>query len=134
MPTIPSFLTQGSPDAVHPHAVHSVVLPHWIDPVDAFDRLYSGSTYAVWLDAGAGATTGMSYLAAAHGGSRLVTASARAGTVTCTRPLRDAESPVTTRGTIFDFLRAELPRTAPSASASASGDRKSTRLNSSHWE
>ena len=116
---IPSLLSPGSPDAVQ-----TVLLPHWIDPAAAFDLLYSGSSFAVWLDAGAGATTGMSYLAAAHDASRVVTASARAGTVTCTRPLRDAEAPVTTPGTIFDFLRAELPpSTEPAASAPGTGFR-----------
>ena len=126
---IPSLLSPGSPDAVQ-----TVLLPHWIDPAAAFDLLYSGSSFAVWLDAGAGATTGMSYLAAAHDASRVVTASARAGTVTCARPLRDAEAPVITPGTIFDFLRTELlPSNEPAASAAASAPGTGFRLGWVGW-
>ncbi|TFB98224.1 anthranilate synthase component I family protein [Cryobacterium adonitolivorans] len=93
------------------------MLSHWLDPADAFDALCAESPYAVWLDAGAGATTGTSYLADAHHGSRFATASARAGTVTCFRPLDPATAPVTTVGTIFDFLRFEAGSTGGSGSA-----------------
>ncbi|TFD91781.1 anthranilate synthase component I family protein [Cryobacterium lactosi] len=82
-------------------------MPQWLDPADVFDLLHAESPYAVWLDAGAGAHTGISYLAAAHHGSRVVTASARTNAVTCSRPMDPSAAPVTVAGTIFDFLRSE---------------------------
>ncbi|QYF75368.1 anthranilate synthase component I family protein [Cryobacterium sp. PAMC25264] len=99
-------------------------LQHWIDPAVAFDLLYGRSSHAVWLDAGAGATTGVSYLAAAHAGSRFVTASAGAGTVTCSRPLDPTDAPRTTSAGIFDFLRADLvtARAAQGSAPGATGD------------
>ena len=121
MPTTPSQPDRGLPvhsRAPHSGAPRSAQLPHWLDPADAFDLLHSQSPYAVWLDAGAGASTGVSYLAAAHPGSRFVTASARAGTVTCSRPMDPATAPVTSVGSIFDFLRSE-------AGNAGEGDRKS---------
>ena len=119
MPTTPSLPDRGLP--VRSGKLRSVPLPHWLDPADAFDLLHSQSPYAVWLDAGAGASTGVSYLAAAHRGSRFVTASTRAGTVTCSRPMDPVTAPVTTNGTIFDFLRSE-PGNAGAASADARDD------------
>ncbi|MGY4856700.1 anthranilate synthase component I family protein [Cryobacterium sp. AP23] len=95
-------------------------LPHWIEPAAAFDELYAGSRYSVWLDAGAGATTGMSYLAGAYEGSWVVTASARAGTVTRFRPLASTDTVVTTTGTVFDLLRAEADA-SPTGSTPAGG-------------
>lgn len=103
------------------HPVRAVALSGWTDPAAAFDILYSSSPYAVWLDAGAGATTGVSYLAAAHAGSRFVTASARAGTVTQSRPVDAHDTATTTPGTVFDHLRAELP--APATGAAELGFR-----------
>lgn len=91
--------------------MRSLPVPGWIEPAVAFDLLYATAGYAVWLDAGEGATTGVSYLAAAHSGSEFVSASARTGTVTRSRPLADGDVPVTTPGTVFDLLRAELPET-----------------------
>ncbi|WEO79070.1 anthranilate synthase component I family protein [Cryobacterium sp. SO2] len=100
MPSTPLPPSQAGP------ALRRFVLPRWIDPAVVFDELFAGSGYSIWLDAGAEATSGMSYLAGAHAGSRFVTASARAGTVTSSRPLSGADSPVTTTETVFDFLRA----------------------------
>jgi len=121
VPTTPSLPERGlaaDSEAAHsPTAVRSVPLPHWLDPADAFDRLFAQSPYAVWLDAGAGATTGMSYLAAAHPGSWLVTAAARAGTVTRSRPMDPGTAPVTSVGTIFDFLRSDRGGRAAAADA-----------------
>ncbi|WP_240694965.1 anthranilate synthase component I family protein [Cryobacterium sp. SO1] len=97
--------------------LRSVALPHWLDPAEAFDRLFAESPYAIWLDAGADARSGVSYLAGAHHGSRLVTVSARAGTVTCSRPMDPATAPVTSVGTIFDFLRSEQGSTTQAADA-----------------
>jgi len=123
VPTTPSQPDRGLPvhsRAPHSGAPRSAQLPHWLDPADAFDLLHSQSPYAVWLDAGAGASTGVSYLAAAHPGSRFVTASARAGTVTCSRPMDPATAPVTSVGSIFDFLRSEAGNAGESGSAAGS--------------
>ena len=37
-------------------------LPRWIDPVDAFARLFAGSTNTFWLDSGVEATEGRSFM------------------------------------------------------------------------
>jgi len=112
VPTTPSHSDRDLPDrsagALASAPLRAVRLPHWFDPADVFDLLHAESPYAVWLDAGAGALTGMSYLAAAHPGSRFVTASAGAGTVTCSRPMDSDPTPVTSVGSIFDFLRSDL--------------------------
>ena len=111
MPSTPSLPQQDDvahPARVRPATVFSRRLPYWIDPAVAFDLLHGEACHAVWLDAGAGATAGMSYVAAAHAGSRFVTASAESGTVTCSRPLDATDAPRTTRGSIFDVLRADL--------------------------
>lgn len=100
MPTTPSFADRP--------ALRRISLPDWVDPAVAFAELYAGSRYAVWLDAGADATTGMSYLAGAHERSVVVTASAAAGTVTRSHPLAATDAPVTTSRSVFDVLRADL--------------------------
>jgi para-aminobenzoate synthetase component 1 len=100
--------------------VRTSALTGWTDPALAFSVLHSSSRFAIWLDAGANARSGMSYLAAAHSGSRLVTASAAAGTVTVSYPLQPGDVPVTMAGSIFDVLRAELPA-GPNAAAALAG-------------
>ncbi|WP_245977074.1 anthranilate synthase component I family protein [Cryobacterium soli] len=107
-PILPQQDDAARPARVRPADVFSRRLPCWIEPAVAFDLLHGDASHAVWLDAGAGATAGVSYLAAAHAGSLFVTASATAGTVTCTRPLGATDAPRTTTGSIFDFLRADL--------------------------
>jgi para-aminobenzoate synthetase component 1 len=109
--------------------VRRVLLPVWVDPADAFEELYAGSSHAVWLDAGASATAGVSYLAGGHPGSRFVTASARAGTVTCSRPLAGAGTPVTTSETVFDFLRAATPAPVGGAAAVPADDTDAVSFN-----
>ena len=50
-------------------------LPRWIDPAEAFTRLYSTATDAFWLDSGVNATEGRSFMGAgeAHtGGAELL--------------------------------------------------------------
>ena len=44
------------------HRVIASPLPHWIDPADAYRGIVGDATGAFWLDSGANATTGMSYL------------------------------------------------------------------------
>ena len=121
MPSSPHLPQQGDTQQDLP-VLCRLLLPDWVDPAAAFDELYAGSRYAVWLDAGATATTGVSYLAGAHAGSRFVTASARAGTVTCSRPLAGPGTAVTTTGSVFDFLRAETGPSSDQAGAGAEGD------------
>ena len=98
--------------------VHRIPLPDWVDPALAFAELYAGSRYAVWLDAGAGAITGVSYLAGAHERSWVLTASAPAGTVTRFRPLAATDEPETTSQSLFDVLRADVG-TAPATATLA---------------
>ncbi len=76
----------------------------WVDPAAVFSGLCRGDGPAFWLDSGAGATTGWSYLGVA---SRTGTASVADGTVTEWPP--GATAP----GTIFEFLRAEQAGGSP---------------------
>ncbi|MCU1446241.1 anthranilate synthase component I family protein [Cryobacterium sp.] len=127
MPKTPSF-----PDR---QALRRIPLPEWIDPAAAFDELYAGSPYAVWLDAGAGATTGTSYLAGGHERSLVVTASAPAGTTTRSRPLAATDAPVTTRDSVFDVLRRDLARSTstPNGNAPVAADDVGFRLGWVGW-
>nr|WP_218868985.1 anthranilate synthase component I family protein [Leifsonia psychrotolerans] len=80
----------------------------WWDPATVFTCLYRNDSHAFWLDAGAGATQGISYLGAASGSSRFVTESVADGTVRITVPAaRNHEARVVPQ-TIFDFLREDL--------------------------
>jgi anthranilate/para-aminobenzoate synthase component I len=88
-------------------------VPGWIDPADAFEALYAGAENTIWLDAGAGATEGFSYLAAASVRSRLLTASVSSGTVTVSRPLDPDDVAVETPGSLLDWLRADLAEQEP---------------------
>ncbi|WP_241980332.1 MULTISPECIES: anthranilate synthase component I family protein [unclassified Cryobacterium] len=136
MPSTPSLpqpdVTQR-PAPMLPDPVFSRRLPHWIDPAAAFDLLHREASHAVWLDAGTGATAGVSYLAGAHDGSRFVTASARTGTVTCSRPLDAATEARTTAGTIFDFLRADLNTVRATSADGTSPDEVGFRLGWMGW-
>ncbi|TFC96691.1 MULTISPECIES: anthranilate synthase component I family protein [Cryobacterium] len=89
-----------------------IPLPEWREPARVFETLYHDSPYAFWLDAGDGAETGHSYLGASSPGSRFVTASVPAGTITVsvagTPPVPGQTSP----GTVFEFLRADLAGSA----------------------
>ncbi|MFF1574536.1 aminodeoxychorismate synthase component I [Leifsonia sp. NPDC058292] len=81
----------------------------WLDPADAFVALFADAPAAVWLDSGADAVAGRSYLAT--------------GDVVATSSVLDAQVRVETPhgkrivgGTMLDFLRADLaerPRLAP---------------------
>ena len=70
----------------------------WSDPAAAFGILHSGAVNAFWLDGGAGAASGMSYIGA---GNQVVTASVTHNTVTL-----GSGGQVLDR-TIFDFLRGQ---------------------------
>ncbi|MFF1879045.1 aminodeoxychorismate synthase component I [Leifsonia sp. NPDC058230] len=73
----------------------------WVDSADLFVALFGGSPNAVWLDAGAGATTGRSYLAS---GDLLATSSLADGSVV----LQSAAGAGVFDGTMLDFLRDDL--------------------------
>ena len=132
-PSVPQRDVTAPSARVLPDAVFSRRLPHWIDPSVAFDLLYRETSHAVWLDAGPGATAGVSYLAAAHAGSRFVTASARTGTVTCSRPLDAPDVARTTAGSIFDFLRADLDAGAAASAGRTTPDDIGFRLGWVGW-
>lgn len=80
----------------------------WFDPATAFRALHGGATNAFWLDGGAHADSGMSYIGA---GTRVATASVPHNTVTL------APDGHVLRGTIFDFLRGQPVLTGESIGA-----------------
>lgn len=84
-------------------------LPGWLDPELVFAALYGACPHAFWLDGGAGAEDGTSYMGAPSVGGRVVTASVsqRALTVSTVRADGALESE-SVAGNIFDFLRAEI--------------------------
>lgn len=88
--------------------VHS--LQGWFDPAAVFSALYADTENAIWLDSGASATTGMSYLAAPE---RMLTASLARGTVT--EHPGDTAHPggIDRAGTIFETLSADLDDRVP---------------------
>lgn len=81
----------------------------WVEPGDAYAALYAADDYAVWLDSGADAVSGMSYLAAADEGSRFAVESVTDGHVVVGRPGGAGE---TRSGTMLDFLAGELIRSS----------------------
>lgn len=91
-----------------PGTVRSIPLEGWRDPADVFLALYRRNSHSFWLDAGADAVAGVSYLGAASSRSRLATASIAQGTVTVTVPGQPDRPPEVTRQSIFDFVRTEL--------------------------
>jgi aminodeoxychorismate synthase component I len=81
--------------------VLSFPVPHRIDPEDVFAALYGDENYAVWLDSGTHAESGMSVIGAA---ARRLTASVSDNQVTV--------DGVSRPGTVFDFLRDDLAQHA----------------------
>lgn len=92
--------------------VRAFPLAHWWEPAHVFQTLYGASSHAFWLDAGADAESGFSYLGAATERSRFVTASLSEATVTVTLPAGSAAlpsaAPQISRQTIFDYLGDDL--------------------------
>ncbi len=99
----------------------SIPLPEWWDPARVFLALHGTSRHAFWLDAGAQAESGVSYLGAASERSRFVTASVPDGTVTVTVPGDPSVPPITTPETIFEFLREDLAVAAAHEETDAAG-------------
>lgn len=96
------------------HAIRRIPLPEWIDPEEAFTTLFATETHAFWLDAGAGATVGMSYQGAASGSSRFVEAAvdgSGGARLTVSRPADLATAVMHPADSLFDFLRADLGMT-----------------------
>jgi para-aminobenzoate synthetase component 1 len=75
----------------------------WVDPADAFVALYGEAPTAVWLDAGAGAEGGRSYLAS---GDVVATSSVDEGRLHIRTAAGDGERVLP--GTMLDFLRSDL--------------------------
>lgn len=96
-----------------PATVRSIPLGEWWDPEVVFTALYRGNSHSFWLDAGANAASGVSYIGAATDRSRLATASVMTGTVTVTTPGGSGRGPEVRRQSIFDFLRTEFAEPAP---------------------
>ncbi|MEO7016571.1 MAG: anthranilate synthase component I family protein [Leifsonia sp.] len=77
-------------------------IDEWVDPADAFVALFGDAAHAVWLDAGPGATTDRSFLAASD---RLATATIGGGVV-----VRGPEGERRFDGTMLDFLHDDLSK------------------------
>ncbi len=94
-------------------------LPQWVDPARAFTAMYGTSTYAFWLDGGAHAESGDSYMGEPAVGARVVTASVRDASLSIATVAPDgalAPDAQKVASSVFDFLRGEL---APSAKAAS---------------
>jgi para-aminobenzoate synthetase component 1 len=87
-----------------PRRIHSRLLAAWRDPELVFRARFADAAYAVWLDGGADAASGVSVLAAAHATSAFVTADAARGTVTRSTPARAVPGGVTHAASVFDVL------------------------------
>lgn len=88
-----------------PPGHHELTLGFWVDPEVAFVTLFSKETNAFWLDSGADATTGVSYLGSPSPAS--VTAVASPGGEVTVRRVGDGTGPGSKPypGSIFDLLR-----------------------------
>ena len=100
-----------------PRRIRSRPLPAWRDPEVVFRARFADAPYAVWLDGGADATSGVSVLAAAHPAA------------SSSRPMRrPARSPgprrsptarrVDVAASVFDVLAERLPHAGPASGAS----------------
>ncbi|HEY5905697.1 MAG TPA: aminodeoxychorismate synthase component I [Actinomycetota bacterium] len=107
-----------------PRRIRSRPLSAWRDPEAVFLARLAEAPYAVWLDGGADAASGVSIIAAAHAGSEFVTADAARGTVTRSAPLAENDVASTVVASVFDVLSERLPRAragAPSLADDARG-------------
>ena len=87
-----------------PRRIRSRSLAAWRDPELVFRARFADAAYAVWLDGGADAASGVSILASAHAASEFVTAVAARGTVTRSTPAGADASEVTREASVFDAL------------------------------
>ncbi|HET6673377.1 MAG TPA: anthranilate synthase component I family protein [Agromyces sp.] len=91
-----------------PRRIRSRQLAAWRDPELVFEARFADAPYAVWLDGGADAASGVSILAAVHAASEFVTADAARGTVTRGTPAAVVGVQVTREASIFDVLAEHL--------------------------
>jgi len=89
------------------HHVSRTRISHWVDPAVAFVALAAQEPWAVWLDAGPGASTGLSYIGIPR--SRVLTENVETGTVT-SATLVDGFTVNSHEltATVFEILREDL--------------------------
>jgi para-aminobenzoate synthetase component I len=87
-----------------PRRIRSRPLAAWRDPELVFRARFADAAYAVWLDGGADAASGVSILASAHAASEFVTADVARGTVTWSTPAGTDANEVTRAASVFDAL------------------------------
>lgn len=80
----------------------SLTLAHWVDPAEIFAALYAELPYAFWLDAGSGATRGISYIGE---GNDLIEAGAD-GVVTIASLTTPGSAPERFHGSVLSALGA----------------------------
>ncbi len=102
-----------------PRRIRSRQLAAWRDPESVFRAWFAEAPYAVWLDGGAEAVSGVSIIAAAHRRSEFLTADAEAGTVTRSTPAGGDLSSSTVAASVFDALAERLPSARDGGSAEA---------------
>src|SRR4029453_14090612 len=92
-----------------PRRIRSRQLAAWRDPEVVFRARFADAPYAVWLDGGAAAVSGVSIIASAHQLTEFVTADSEAGTVTRSTPVGADPSGSTIAASVFDVLAERLP-------------------------
>ena len=97
-----------------PRRIRSRPLSAWRDPEAVFLARFAEAPYAVWLDGGADAASGVSIIAAAHAGSEFVTADAARRNGHPLRAARRGRRRVDGRG-----IRVRRARRTPPARAGA---------------
>ncbi|MBT2498481.1 aminodeoxychorismate synthase component I [Agromyces sp. ISL-38] len=104
-----------------PRRVRTRSLSEWRDPEAVFRAWYADAPYAVWLDGGSDAASGVSVLASAHAGSEFVTADVASGTVTRSTPMRGDRDEVTVEASVFEVLAEQLAGSLPTADHEVGG-------------
>ena len=87
-----------------PRRIRTRPVEAWRDPELVFRARFADATHVVWLDGGTDAATGVSVLAAAHPGSRFVTADIVHGTVTTSTPAGPDDGRTTRAASVFEVL------------------------------
>ena len=96
-----------------PRRVRTRSLPEWHEPEAVFRAWFADAPYAVWLDGGVDAASGVSVLASAHAASEFVTADVASGTVTRTKPMRGDDRATTVEASVFEVLAEHLHGMTP---------------------
>lgn len=87
-----------------PRRIRTRQIEAWRDPELVFRARFADVPYAVWLDGGADAATGVSVMAAAHPASRFVTADVSSGTVTISTPGSSESNEAVREASVFEVL------------------------------